>query len=447
MAARARLRRVLPRPDRRLRARARGCGGKPGAAHARPRPDEASRHPERRRARDSDPRRRRHPAAPPGLRRAGSGAQGSADSVHRVQLGARVPRPRDRDGARSSLRAEDANAVLGVPGLRPRVLGRHALAAHARGPAGSMRDVLRRLVAGELTEDDALAELRRVQLDELDGRARLDLGRYLRRGIPEVVLAPGKDPADAARLVVRMAEQRGQGLISRMGAAHRRALVEAAVAMRVVEYHSSARVMREGFTPEALEGRVGILTAGTSDAGVADEARMMVEACGLEARIEADLGVAGLHRFVGPLAAMLEWGVHVLIVAAGMDGVLPGLVAGLVDVPVIGLPVSTGYGRGGAGKGALTTMLQSCSTGLVVVNIDNGVGAGAAAALIAQRRRGRSTATTANTIAPTRSRPKTTAATQRERTAPPGAAKPSASAKTATSMATRSPGKPRRRRP
>ncbi|HEV2476826.1 MAG TPA: AIR carboxylase family protein, partial [Candidatus Dormibacteraeota bacterium] len=209
-----------------------------------------------------------------------------------------------------------------------------------------MRDVLRRLVAGAISEDEALAEIRRVQLDELGGRARLDLGRYLRRGIPEVVLASGKSPQDAARLAVRLAEQHGQGLISRMSAAHRSALVEASGAMRIVDYHSSACVLRDGFTPEAVDARVAILTAGTSDVAVADEARMVVEACGLEARLEADLGVAGLHRFVGPLAAMLEWGADVIVVAAGMDGVLPGLVAGLTDMPVIGLPVSTGYGRG-----------------------------------------------------------------------------------------------------
>ena len=312
-----------------------------------------------------------------------------------------------------------------------------------------MRDVLRRLVGGEISEDEALAEIRRIQLDELGGRARLDLGRYLRRGIPEVVLASGKSPADAARLTVRMAEHHGQGLISRTTDAHRAALHRAARGMRIVDYHSSARVMREGFEPEAVDARVAILTAGTSDVPVAEEARMVVEACGVEARIEADLGVAGLHRFVGPLAALLEWGADVIIVAAGMDGVLPGLVAGLVDVPVIGLPVSTGYGRGGAGEGALTTMLQSCSTGLTVVNIDNGVGAGAAAVLIAGqgRRRGRMTANTANTSALTTSRPKTTAATVRETSAPPGNAKTAARRTTVTTIPASSHGKPRRGRP
>jgi NCAIR mutase (PurE)-related protein len=250
-----------------------------------------------------------------------------------------------------------------------------------------VRDILRRLIAGELTEDEALAELRGVQLEELSGKARLDLGRFMRRGIPEVVLAPGKAPDEAARLTVALAQRQGQGLISRMSREHRASLQEAADAaeLTIVDYAQSARVMRKGYAPEALDGKVGFLTAGTSDVPVADEGRMVVEACGLGTRLEADLGVAGLHRFVGPLSAILEWGADVIVVAAGMDGVLPGLVAGLIDVPVIGLPVSTGYGRGGAGEAALGTMLQSCSTGLTVVNIDNGVGAGAAAVLIAAR--------------------------------------------------------------
>ena len=313
-----------------------------------------------------------------------------------------------------------------------------------------MRDILRRLLGGELSEDEAVAQLRTLQLEELGGRARLDLGRFLRRGLPEVVLASGKSPADAARLAVAMAERQGQGLISRMSDAHRAAIANAASAagMQVLEYSDSAPVIRRGFTAEPVSGKVGLLTAGTSDVRVADEARMVIESCGLEARLEADLGVAGLHRFVGPLASTLEWGADVVIVAAGMDGVLPGLVAGLIDVPVIGLPVSTGYGRGGAGEAALNTMLQSCSTGLVVVNIDNGVGAGAAAVLIAQRRlRGRSQATIANTIAPRISKPKKIGNAARDKSAP--VTRPNDRAATSTTKPTHasSHGKPRRRRP
>jgi NCAIR mutase (PurE)-related protein len=155
--------------------------------------------------------------------------------------------------------------------------------------------------------------------------------------------------------------------------------------MDLIRYHSSVSVRQPGWSPSPRPGRVGLLTAGTSDLAVADEARMVVEACGLAARLEADVGVAGLHRLIGPLTELLAWEADVLIVAAGMDGVLPGLVAGLVDRPVIGLPVATGYGAGGGGEAALLTMLQSCATGLLVVNIGNGVGAGAASVLIASR--------------------------------------------------------------
>ena len=250
-----------------------------------------------------------------------------------------------------------------------------------------MRDVLRRLLAGELTEAEALAELRRVQLEELGVEARLDLGREGRRGIPEVVMASGKSPEAVARLAVSLAGEQGQGLVSRLGAEHWATLegVARAAGFEVLRYHRAARVLRPDFAPEPRDGRVALLTAGTSDLDAADEARMVVEACGMEARIDADLGVAGLHRLLGPLAELLAWDPDAVVVAAGMDGVLPGVVAGLLDRPVIGLPVSTGYGHGGAGEAALGTMLQSCSTGLVVVNIDNGVGAGAAAVLIAGR--------------------------------------------------------------
>ena len=317
-----------------------------------------------------------------------------------------------------------------------------------------MRNVLQRLIAGELTEDEALTELRRIQLDELGGRAKLDLGRFMRRGVPEVVLAPGKAPAEAARLAITLAFRQGQGLISRMTAEHRTALTAAAAAerMTLVDYSSSARVLREGFEREPVDGKVGLLTAGTSDVPVADEARMVIEACGLETRLEADLGVAGLHRFVGPLSAILDWGADVIVVAAGMDGVLPGLVAGLTDVPVIGLPVSTGYGHGGAGEAALGTMLQSCSTGLVVVNIDNGVGAGAAAGLIAARaaqgrRLGKNATKITNPAAPTSSRPRNTPPRVRDRSDPPGIANSSANTRTASRTPTKSHGKPRRARP
>ena len=249
----------------------------------------------------------------------------------------------------------------------------------------TVKETLARLRAGEITIDEAIAELRHTQLVELGGRARIDLGRTARRGLPEVVLAAGKTPEAAAALAVALAREQGQGLVSRLTAGHWEALEGAAGSLEIDRYTGSARVRQVSFRVEPSGGRAALITAGTSDLAVADEARMLLDATGVETRLVFDVGVAGLHRLLEPLAELAAWGPDVIIVAAGMDGVLPGIVAGLVDTPVIGVPVSTGYGMGGAGEGALVTMLQSCSTGLVVVNIDNGVGAGAAAALIARR--------------------------------------------------------------
>jgi NCAIR mutase (PurE)-related protein len=153
-------------------------------------------------------------------------------------------------------------------------------------------------------------------------------------------------------------------------------------------WHEQARavvVARPGVPAPSTGGRIGVITAGTSDVPVAAEAALMAREMGVEVFEARDVGVAGLHRLVRPLELMADAGVDCIVVAAGMDGALPSVVAGLVAVPVIGLPTSVGYGHGGQGEGALTSMLQTCAPGLVVVNIDNGIGAGATAALIANR--------------------------------------------------------------
>jgi NCAIR mutase (PurE)-related protein len=133
-------------------------------------------------------------------------------------------------------------------------------------------------------------------------------------------------------------------------------------------------------------GRVGVVTAGTSDQPIAEEAALVCQEMGCSVHTVYDVGVAGLHRLFAPLKMLVEEArVDVVIVAAGMDGALPSVVSGLVDVPVIGLPTSIGYGMGGQGQAAILAMLQTCSPGLAVVNIDNGVGAGAMAGIIAVR--------------------------------------------------------------
>jgi NCAIR mutase (PurE)-related protein len=156
-----------------------------------------------------------------------------------------------------------------------------------------------------------------------------------------------------------------------------------------VEFDPRSRVLlvrRRGTTRPAPSGLVGVLAAGTADVNVAEEAAAVCREMGVDVVTAYDVGVAGVHRLSGPLNDMVERGVAALVVAAGMEGALPSVVSGLVGVPVIGLPTSTGYGMGGKGEAALLAMLQSCSPGLVVVNIDNGVGAGVTAALIARGR-------------------------------------------------------------
>ncbi|TME41657.1 MAG: nickel pincer cofactor biosynthesis protein LarB, partial [Chloroflexi bacterium] len=142
---------------------------------------------------------------------------------------------------------------------------------------------------------------------------------------------------------------------------------------------------RDAPPPAETGGVVALLTAGASDAPAADEAAWVAREMGCRLVRADDVGVAGLHRLEQPLRALREAGADVVIVVAGMDGALPSVVSGLVDVPVIGLPTSVGYGLGGGGLAALLSMLQTCAPGLVVVNIDNGIGAGATAALIANR--------------------------------------------------------------
>lgn len=224
----------------------------------------------------------------------------------------------------------------------------------------------------------------------LDGAdaVRVDPSRWRRTGIPEVVYAEHKSPVDVVNALRRLCAGQGRALASRVPPEDVATIVGALDGDLAVEDVPAARclvVARPGAHRPQSGGRVGILSAGSSDVPVALEAALIAEEMGATVYRAWDVGVAGLHRLVEPLEAFAEAGVDVIIVAAGMDGALPSVVSGLVPVPVIGLPTSVGYGFGGGGVGAMTTMLQSCAPGLSVVNIDNGIGAGATAALIANR--------------------------------------------------------------
>lgn len=249
----------------------------------------------------------------------------------------------------------------------------------------NIRDVLERYKAGELSEGEAEKLLKLDFLEGISSHTVFDHAREARRGIPEVVFGETKSPEVLAEIVAKVMADRDVLLISRASKEHYEAARSAAKGMRVTYIEDARMVIVQKRIRRATRGKVGVLAAGSSDVGVAEEARAVAEAMGCEVLTSYDVGVAALHRVLDPVKRMVEEGVDALVVVAGMEGALPTVVSGLTDVPVIGVPTSVGYGYGARGEAALMGMLQSCSPGLAVVNIDNGVGAGAIAALISRR--------------------------------------------------------------
>ena len=243
-----------------------------------------------------------------------------------------------------------------------------------------MRTILESYRDGRITAEEAERKLRLDYLDSIGGDVLFDQSRELRKGIPEVVYARTKTP-EAVRRIAENAK--GVVVISKASKEH----LDALVGVPGAELRYGCGIAIIGTVPAPVHGRIGIMTAGTSDIPVAEEARAIAEAMGVECITAFDVGVAGMHRLIEPLKRMIDSDVDAIVVAAGMEGALATLVSSLSPVPVIGVPVSSGYGMGGNGEAAILGMLQSCSLGLTVVNIDNGIGAGATAALIARNRR------------------------------------------------------------
>jgi NCAIR mutase (PurE)-related protein len=231
-----------------------------------------------------------------------------------------------------------------------------------------------------------------VQLKKIkyiDDLAKLDLCRGERTGIPEAVFAEAKEPPDVVSILKALVEEKGHAMATRVTPACLEAIKKSDFSPYKVEIHPKARIVVVSEKNRKKERNsnavVGLLAAGTADISIAEEVKVTATEMGCEVIYAYDVGVAGIHRLVAPLKEMRKKSVSVIVVVAGMDAVLPIVVKGMVDTPVIGVPTSIGYGYGGGGEAALMTMLQSCSPGLVVVNIDNGFGAGATAALIAKR--------------------------------------------------------------
>jgi len=247
-----------------------------------------------------------------------------------------------------------------------------------------VEDLLERVRCGDL---DVAAATRRLagivpgldpQAERVDGCAHLDHHRALRCGFPEVVYGASKTPEDLVRIATAILERSDTLLVTRVDDVRARALM---AALPDAEHHVRARAVsvRRG---ARVTGRPGvlILTAGTGDLPVAEEARVTAELMGQAPQVAHDVGVAGLHRILGERERLAE--ARVVIVAAGMDGALPGVVGGLVGVPVIAVPTSVGYGVSLGGLAPLLSMMNACAPGVCVVNIDNGFGAGYLAALI-----------------------------------------------------------------
>ncbi len=241
-----------------------------------------------------------------------------------------------------------------------------------------LNQLLQAVRRGEVSPEDAADRLRHLPFEDL-GFAKLDHHRALRCGFPEVIFCQGKTPEQVVRIAERM-RPHGQTILATRAEAAVAEAVQGAFDGAV--YHAAARalVLPGDQAPAALPGLVAVISAGTSDQPVAEEARVTALVCGCAVETWYDVGVAGIHRLLVHAEAIAA--ASVVIVVAGMEGALASVVGGLVDVPVIAVPTSIGYGASFGGVAPLLTMLNSCATGVGVVNIDNGFGAGCLAALI-----------------------------------------------------------------
>jgi|ERR1051326_1401109 NCAIR mutase (PurE)-related protein len=246
--------------------------------------------------------------------------------------------------------------------------------------AEAIREILDEVRSGARTVESAIDRLRDLPFEDL-GYARLDHHRALRKGFPEVVFCEGKRIEQIIEILERLAQKHSGVLATRVTPE-----VYAAVRQRFpeVNYFHEARIIQLGpNSAGATESVVLVVSAGTADIPVAEEAAVTANALGSKVERLYDVGVAGVHRLLAAREALNS--ASVIIVVAGMDGVLPAIVAGLVAAPVIAVPTSIGYGTGLGGTAALMTMLNACAPGIAVVNIDNGFGAGYMAHLINTR--------------------------------------------------------------
>lgn len=241
-----------------------------------------------------------------------------------------------------------------------------------------MRDILKKLIAGEISIDDAEDRLRINQVQAIGDNVKFDVSREKRVGVPEAVYAQGKTDEDLINIINNI-DSVDNLMITRLPKERFNKVKNYLNddVLKNSKYFKEASILTVNKKKiETLNGKVGIITAGTADIPVAEESRITVEQAGYSAIKTYDVGVAGIHRLMDKIGYLIDEKVDVIITLAGMEGALPSVVAGLVDVPVIAVPTSTGYGVGEKGFTALFAMLQSCAPGIATMNIDNGYGAG-----------------------------------------------------------------------
>ena len=232
-----------------------------------------------------------------------------------------------------------------------------------------IQKVLEAVASGQLGVDDALDQVGAQGIEDL-GFARLDTDRERRTGMAEAIFAPGKTDEQLAEIVERCLETHGKVLVTRLDEERAQPLLGRFSALR---YHPLGRILEARPASESTGLSVGVVSAGTSDLPVAEEASVVLEHLGHPVDRINDIGVAGIHRLFSVLDRLRA--ARALVVVAGMEGALPSVVAGLVECPVVAVPTSVGYGASFGGVAALLGMLNSCAAGIGVVNIDNGFGA------------------------------------------------------------------------
>ena len=250
-----------------------------------------------------------------------------------------------------------------------------------------IHEILESLEKGKISLNNAKKLLSLYSIEEIEGIAKIDINRRKRRGAPEVIFAETKKLDEVKKIVKKTLEKTNSVVVSRINKEDYSKILSFAkkLKIKVKTGKNSSSLLLFKKPIEFQGGKIGILTAGTSDIGIAEESRLMCEAMNCKCISSYDVGVAGIQRIFPILKELVKEEVDCIIVAAGMEGALATLVSSMVDIPVIGIPTSVGYGYGGKGIAALASMLQSCSLGLSVVNIDNGIAAGAIAANIANR--------------------------------------------------------------